>query len=105
MSAVEKRKEKRKAQKKRRSFLARLAVIGLASYAVIVLVGQQLEITKKKNELADIEQKIQAQQDVNKDLERILSMGSNKEYIESIARDKLGYAYSDERFYVDVAGN
>lgn len=85
--------------------MTRIAVVGLASYAIIVLVGQQLEITKKKNELAEIEQKIQAQLDVNKDLERILSMGDNKEYIESIARDKLGYAYADERFYVDVAEN
>lgn len=105
MNAVEKRKAKRNAQKKRRSLLTRIAVVGLASYAIIVLVGQQLEITKKKNELAEIEQKIQAQLDVNKDLERILSMGDNKEYIESIARDKLGYAYADERFYVDVAEN
>ncbi len=105
MNAVEKRRAKRNARKKRRSFLSKIAVIGIASYAVIVLVGQQLEITKKQNELADIEQKIQTQQDINKDLDRVLSMGDDKTYIESIAREKLGYAYPDERFYVDVAGN
>lgn len=104
MNAAE-RKAKRLAQKKKKSFLKRLAVIALASYAIIVLVGQQLEITKRQNELAETERLIQEQQDVNKDLERILSMGDNKEFIESVAHDKLEYGYSDERFYVDVAGN
>ena len=76
------RRNKKGKEKKKKSLLTKLVVVGLVSYVVVALVAQQME-----------------------DLERILSLGDDQQYIESIARDQLGYAYSDERFYVDDSGN
>ncbi len=99
------RRNKKGKEKKKKSLLTKLVVVGLVSYVVVALVAQQMELTNKRNELVQLQQKISEQTDANKDLERILSLGDDQQYIESIARDQLGYAYSDERFYVDDSGN
>lgn len=41
----------------------------------------------------------------NKELERILSDGTEEEYIERIAREQLGFAYPEEQVLVDISGS
>lgn len=91
-------------KKRRKSLLLRLAVFSFAVYIAVVLIQQQLEIGRKKTEISSL--KLQYQQQLSRDdeLQRSLSE-NNDQYMESVARDTLGYARPNERIYVNVPGN
>ena len=40
----------------------------------------------------------------NTELERLISSGGEDEYMERIARDRLGYAAPGERIFIDMSG-
>ena len=40
----------------------------------------------------------------NTELQRLYSAGESDEYIERIARDRLGYVAPDERIFIDMSG-
>ena len=63
------RRNKKGKEKKKKSLLTKLVVVGLVSYVVVALVAQQMELTNKRNELVQLQQKISEQTDANKDLE------------------------------------
>ena len=52
-----------------------------------------------------MEESIKLQQASNDEVKRILDGGTNLEYIERIAREKLGYAYPDEKIFIDRSGS
>lgn len=91
-------------KRRRKSLLLRLAVLSFAVYIAVVLIQQQLQIGRKKSEISSL--KLQYQQQLGRDdeLRRSLSE-SNDQYMESVARDTLGYAHPSERIYVNVPGN
>ncbi len=91
-------------KKRRKSLLLRLAVFSFAVYIAVVLIQQQLEIGRKKTEISSL--KLQYQQQLSRDdeLQRSLSE-NNDQYMESVARDTLGYARPNEHIYVNVPGN
>jgi len=64
----------------------------------------QNEISSKNKELAELESKVEDQKLENAKLESILSGDNRRAYIEEIAREKLGYAYKDEVFFIDING-
>ncbi len=91
-------------EKKNRSLFLRLAVIAFGVYILYALVSFQVDITKKREELETAKEEYNRQQIENEELQRTLDTYGTNDFIESMARDKLGYAYSDEHFYVDVSG-
>lgn len=77
---------------------------------VIVFSGcgfttQLTALEQKNRELASLNEKIEQQQQKNEELRVMLDEERYSDYIEQIARDKLGYVYSDERVFVDVSGS
>lgn len=74
-------------------------------YAVVVLVSQQVTIADKKKENAKIQTQIASAQQSNDEYTRLLSMSDNKEFMEKIAIEKLGYAYPNETRVIDASGN
>lgn len=90
-------------KKKRRGlvyFLASVAIILFAVYAVLAVVKDQIEIrenTQKYNEL------VRQTNEINERNEQIKAYLENEEklneYIENMARDKLDYANPNERIY------
>ena len=64
-----------------------------------------MRIMEKKQELQYIKNQCEEQTLQNQELENVLSTGSELDHIERIAREKLGYAYPDERVYVDTSGS
>ncbi len=72
---------------------------------VITLIQLQIEISARKQELTEIDKKISDQDQQNKELKSLLALGNDKAYIERFARDRLGFAYPDERVYIDMAGS
>ena len=74
-------------------------------YIAYSIVVQQLEIRDRKMMLEAVQQQCQQQSEENKEVERLLAMSDDKDYIERIARERLGYAYPDEKVYIDSSKN
>ena len=72
---------------------------------VIVLIKQQINIDQYKNEMKQLSTKIEvAQNELNQNkqnLEDEINKSNSAEYIEKIAREKLGMYLQNERVYVD----
>lgn len=105
-TGVRKAREKVKKKKNRfMSLLITLATLSFLCYAVTTLISNQVEISQRKQSLRDIQSQKIVQQQENDELERLLTAEDDGEYIERIAREKLGYAYYDERVYYAVPAN
>ena len=91
--------------KARKNVLARVSVLLFLCYVVFSLVRIQGDIQKNREQLAALEQQNEEQRIANKELERVLSDGTEEEYIERIAREQLGYAYPEEQVLIDVSGS
>ena len=91
--------------KAKKNTLLRVSVILFLLYVVISLVQIQGSIQKNQEQLAALEQQNEEQRIANKALERILSDGTEEEYIERIAREQLGFAYPEEQVLVDISGS
>ena len=97
------------AQTRRRAALMRrrkavLTVLSFAClYLAISVVSVQIKLRGQQMELQRIQQQIELARQENDELVRILN-GGEAEYIERIAREKLGYAAVDERVFEDIAG-
>lgn len=71
-------------------------------YSIIVL---RVNISREQQTLGGLERQITEQKLENEELERVVYSDGEKDYIERIAREKLGYAAIDEQVYIDLAGS
>lgn len=81
-----------------RTLVLFLAVV----YLTVSLIGAQFELMTQKREYENLvrqQEKIQEQVDAT---QRLADQEDKSEYIEQIARDKLGYAYPGEKIYQDI---
>ncbi len=98
-------KTRKKKAKVNKSFLLRLAVFGFIIYAIAGFVSLQMTIFDKNQQLELLKTEIANKKQQNINYERIISQSDNDEYIKRLAREKLGFSYSDERVFVDVIGD
>lgn len=71
-------------------------------YLMVSLISAQFELMTQKREYENLvrqQEKIQEQVD---ETQRLADQEDKSEYIEQIARDKLGYAYPGEKIYQDI---
>ena len=94
-----------KKEKAKNHIFLRLAVVAFGVYTIATLVTQQIEIRVQKAYLENIQQQCEAQEMENLEVERLLSQGDDESYVEKVARDKLDYAYPDEKVFVDASGS
>ncbi len=71
---------------------------------VRMLVIQQGQMMRQNEQIENLEQEIKAEQDRLEALEQEKSQVATDEYIEGVARDKLGMTDPDEKVFVDVSG-
>ena len=70
----------------------------------ISLINAQFELMTKRQELdALLKQETRLVME-NKDANRILESETDEEYIERIARERLGYGSPDEKVFTDIQG-
>ena len=86
------------------NFLFKLAAAGASVYLAFCFVSGQIEMAGKKQELAELEMKIEEVAESNKELQHLLDADDQDAYIERVAREKLRYARPDERIFVDLTG-
>ena len=87
---------------RRRNFTL-LVLAAICMYLVIVSVSLRLKLREQQKELAYINEQIEIAKLENDELRRVLA-GNQEEYMERIAREKLGYAAVGERVYEDISG-
>ncbi len=73
-------------------------------YLLFSLISMQADINEKKNELDAVRQQYTESLIRNEELQKTLDSYGTDEFIEEQAREKLGYAYPEEHFYIDVSG-
>ena len=93
---------KRKRKKQKHSFILSLALLLAVGYFVISFVSTQLDIREKEKEAAALQEQITQQVAENERLQAVVDGGDESEYIERVAREKLGYVMPDEKVYYDI---
>jgi len=94
-----------KRKKRRSSFFVKIVTFCFIVCAAVAFIQTQSDVVSKRRELAALQQSIKLQQASNDEVRRILEGGNDLKYIERIAREKLGYAYPDEKIFIDRSGN
>lgn len=97
------RKNKDRTKKRETSFLLALGAFALAGYFAITLIQLQIEISEKKETLAQVQAQYNEKIAENQELEKVIEGGNEDEYIERIARDSLGYVKPGEKVYYDIS--
>lgn len=86
------------------SLLIRVALLIFAIYTLYSMITLQSELISSRAELKLKQEEIAQRQISNRELEDLLSNGTQKELIERAARDKLNYVYANEEIYEDISG-
>lgn len=97
---------KPKKVRRKRHFLLYIAIIGFVFYAVITIINQSVEISKKRIELQKLQQQINVVEIHTQYLEKVQHYTGEEleEYIEKIAKEDMGYIGEGERIFINVAG-
>lgn len=85
-----------------KSFLLTLGIVLLVGYFVITIIGLQLKYRDKEAELDQKNAALEQVEAENEHLEEILANEDKSDYIEQVAREKLGYVMPGEKVFYDV---
>ncbi|NLG89536.1 MAG: septum formation initiator family protein [Clostridiaceae bacterium] len=88
-------------RKRRFNPLLFILMSGLVAYFIITYFRQQEEFSLIRSELRAIEHKIKQEEQIQEKLLEQQSKAGTDEFIESIAREKLGMVKPGERLFVD----
>lgn len=91
-------------KKPKKGLFLKIAAIALGVYLLYSLISIQANISEKQTELDSLRQEYTEMLIRNEELQKTLDSYGTDEFIEEQAREKLGYAYPDEHFYIDVSG-
>ena len=93
-----------KRKRRKKNLLLRISVCTFAVYIAFTLISMQLEVAAKRRQLASLTAGVEQQKLANAETERLLELGDDEAYIEYMAHEKLGYAYPDEKIFIDRSG-
>ena len=79
-----------------------IAVALFSVYFTVTFIEQQNLINSKKKQIEDINQKIADEQKINEELNKSKEIIGSDEYIEKVARERLGMVKSGEKVFVDT---
>jgi len=90
---------------KRGSLILRVCIFAFVVYAMVHLIDMQINMVSRRRQLVELEQRVEAQRIANRELERQLAQGMDEQYIERIARERLGFVAPNETVYIDISGS
>jgi len=82
-----------------------LVLVCFVLFCTVKIVDIQRNIADKEAQLQALENKIELQEDKNKELERQLEVGSQDDNLGRVAFEQYGYGYVDEHIYIDSSGS
>lgn len=94
--------QKKTARKQKNSFILTLALILLAGYFVITIIGHAIEIKKSNAQLEQKQEILEQQLAENAYLKEVVESDDKSEYIEQVAREQLGFGLPNEKVFYDV---
>ena len=80
------------------------AVVAVAGMMLFRGVMQLPQIHKNKQDIASLQEKIEYEGTRQKEIDELKDKVDTDEYIEKIAREKLGMIKADEIVFVDISG-
>ena len=89
----------------RKSLILRVCIFAFVVYSMVHLIDIQINMASRRRQLVELEQRVEAQRIANRELERQLAQGMDEQYIERIARERLGFIAPNETVYIDISGN
>lgn len=87
--------------KTKKSRILKIAFLAFSVYVVVSFTVMQVDIANRREALADVQEQYQQQVYLNEELTNLLNSGENEDYIMKIAREKLGFAFPNERVIID----
>lgn len=88
--------------KRKSSTAGTLILVAFIAYFSYLIIEQQGIIKNKLRALEEIENKISQEELIHKELEKEREMLESEEYIERIARKKLGLVKPGEKIFIDI---
>ena len=88
--------------KQTKSFILTLALVLLVGYFVITIIGLQFSIKERQDVLEQKNAVYEEQVEENNRLQTIVDSEDKSEYMEQIAREKLGFIMPNEKVFYDV---
>ena len=89
-------------KKKKKSKFWFIVIALIVLYSGYISYSLKGLLDSKKEQHADLQNKISLQKKQKADLEKQMKNINSDEYIEKVAREKLGMVKKNERVYVDV---
>ncbi len=87
--------------KKRKLSLKKLIVFVALCFAAVVFINQFSRISYYNAQIKELEGKIDEQKQRESELSDRRDVYTSKEYVEKIAREKLGLLRANEKVYID----
>ncbi len=91
-------------KKRKRRIVVIVAVVALTIYVGIMMIFITNSYREKNREIQQVQQQIDEQTVLNQEYQEMIDRGVDDEYIQKLAREKLGLVYPDERVYIDIGG-
>jgi len=91
-------------KKPKKGMFLKIAAIAFGIYILYSLISTQASINDKQTELEQLRQEYTENLIRNEELQKTLDSYGTDDFIEEQAREKLGYAYPEEHFYIDISG-
>lgn len=89
-------------KKKKNIKLGIILLVAFVLYFSYIFVQQQRLIVVKNKDIAEIQRKIEDETLKSEHLKRKMSKVNTDEYLENVAREKLGLVKDGERVFIDV---
>lgn len=89
--------------KDKKAAVLRVLFIALLCFMVVRGVMQQPQITKNKAQIAQLQEQISYEEKRMEEVDSLKSKVNTDEYIEKVAREKLGLVKANEKIFVDAA--
>lgn len=95
-----------KSTPKQKLNVKRLAIVAAAAvfiiYFVYAMIAQQIALSNKNKEIQSLEEQVSAANTETERLQKELDNLEDPEYLERVAREKLGLVRPNERVFVDA---
>ncbi len=87
---------------KNKKFLKKIIVISIAIYVIYTLIAQQKTLNAYSNEKEKYQEQISKEKEDTNNLKEMEENVTSPEYIENIAREKLGMYLPNEKVFIDI---
>ncbi len=81
----------------------KILIVLVATYVVSIYASQQQSLNEYNKQIETYEEKIVAEEETKESLLAVKDNVNSPEYIEKMAREKLGMYLPNEKVYIDVS--